>query len=528
VIAADILAVETGERMLKLDVAGPHGFHFSRAWTVSVAAHDSELTGVMEIQISPQQSWTSETKTSGKDKAKAKSEIAAAFVGPRPLFNAPQMLPALINTAPATTAEMFFWLDAVRLWHEPIIKAGLLPEGKLKAREDDVLRRLVARQKPDGGFPALPDGTSDLSNTSAALTALARADQAWTHPAIDAAIGWLQQKLANTWFDESERPDRAAAFAALAVADRIDVASLRYFAETSAGKNLPPVAAAQLAAALAKINDRDKATAALKSIHDQMASAPALWPGLAENSVFNPDDLLPVLQKASADFAQHAPFDPEKITSFLRAVAIIANRAGNWHASINGEDKNRIGIAIATPAAKSGSVVIHNLMDQPLYLAASGKPKVASANAANAGVAFHIYQLDGKERDARDLKEGETYIVALEGPSPDEENSSLFVHDDISPALRPLSCTLDARTDLQETWGWLRNLSLTPISACEAGASGIDAVLEPAASDTKTTWRAAYLARAVYIGSFRLAPAIIRADGSDWRMTSNPLPVTIK
>lgn len=527
-LAADILAGETGERMLKLDVAGPHGFHFSRAWTVSVVAHDNELTDVTGTQISPQQSWTSETKTGGKDRVKAKPEIAMAFVSPRPLFDAPQMLPALINAVPATTVEISSWLATVQLWHEPIVRAGLLPEAELKARQDEVLKRLIARQKPDGGFPALPEGASNLFNTSAALTALAHAGQAWAHPAIDAAVGWLQQKLANTWFDESERPDRAAAFAALAAADRIDVASLRYFAETSAGKNLPPLADAQLAVALAKINDKDKATTALKSIRDQMASAPALWPMLAENPVFNPDDLLPVLQKASADFAQHTSTDAEKIASFLCAVAVIANRTGNWHASINGEDRNRTGIAAITPVAKSGSIVVHNLMDQPLYLATSGKPKTASANAANAGVAFHIYQLDGKERDARDLKEGEIYIVALEGPAPDEENPSLFFHDDTNPALRPLSCTLDTRTDLQETWGWLKNPSLTPISACEAGAGGIDAVLEPSASDAKTAWRAAYLAQAVYIGSFRLAPATIRADGGDWQMTGNPPSVVIK
>ena len=65
--------------------------------------------------------------------------------------------------------------------------------------------------------------------------------------AADQAADWLHRRLENNWFDEKERPERAAAYAALAAADRLDIASLHYFADTSADKSLPPLAAAQLA-----------------------------------------------------------------------------------------------------------------------------------------------------------------------------------------------------------------------------------------------------------------------------------------
>ncbi|MGK4422341.1 hypothetical protein ACSLVQ_29245, partial [Klebsiella pneumoniae] len=63
----------------------------------------------------------------------------------------------------------------------------------------------------------------------------------------------------NSWIDEKERANRAFGYAALAITGRTDKASLDYFADTSADKNLPPLAAAQIALAFAKNNNADKA-----------------------------------------------------------------------------------------------------------------------------------------------------------------------------------------------------------------------------------------------------------------------------
>ena len=210
----------------------------------------------------------------------------------------------------------------MRLWREPVIRSGLLSDNALQVRAQDIIQRLLVRQQTDGGFPSLPTGESDLVSTGDALVALVRANQTLTQPAVDAAAtNWLRQRLSNNWFDESERPARAAAYAALAATDRLDVSSLRYFAETSDGKTLPPLAAAQLAAALAKSNDQDKANHWLKAAHEQLDSTPALWPVLADNPLFDFHDLLPVLEKTSADLIKHPSHDPGKLAAFLQAIA---------------------------------------------------------------------------------------------------------------------------------------------------------------------------------------------------------------
>src|SRR6201999_2947421 len=102
----------------------------------------------------------------------------------------------------------------------------------------------------------------------------------------------------------------------------------------SADKQLPPLAMAQLAAALARSGDNDKAGFWLKVLHEQLSATPALLPVAADNPLFNPQDLLPVLQKLSADLTQNSSRDAETLASFMHALWTVNNRSGNWTAGI--------------------------------------------------------------------------------------------------------------------------------------------------------------------------------------------------
>lgn len=527
-IAIDLTALTAGAKGIKLDIFGPRDFHISRNWNFSVTEDSESLSDIVPTQIAPRQGWSSsEGKSSGKAPAR-KPDIVLAFITGQSLFNAPQILPSLIAATPLTTNESATWLGALRLWREPIIRAGLLSDNALSAREQDTLRRLLARQKPDGGFPVLPGGEGDLVSTSDALVALVRANQPLTQPAADAATGWLRQRLANTWFDENERPARAAAFAALAATDRLDVSSLRYFAETSAGKVVPPLAAAQLAVALAKSNDQDKAIGWLSSAREDLETTPELWPVLADNPLFDSHDLMPVLEKVSADLIKHPSHDPEKLASFLQAVWIVDNRSGNWRATINGAEKNQSGIFVVTPSEKATPITIQNLTDQPLYVVAAGPLKIVPPPALDAPIIRHFYRPDGTERAAGDLRRGEIYLVVLEGSVEGREATRLFLHDTTEMELRPLSCALDGGAGLPEDWNWLKNLSLNPVFACETGGRTVDAVLALPASDAKFSWHAAYLAKAEFAGAFNLPPAMAREEGGNKWFASGAQAVLIK
>jgi len=526
-VAVDLAGRETGVHTVKLDLTGPHDFHLSRNWTISVTADNDALTDVTQAQVAPQKTWTpADIKASGKVHAKITTEPALVFVAAQPLFNAPQILPALIASSPFTTEEMTAWLETLRLWREPIVKAEFLSENALLLYQQDMLGRLLARQKPDGGFPALPGGDSEIVSTADALISLTHADRPETKVPADAAAAWLRQRLSNTWFDENERAPRAAAYAALAATDRLDVSSLRYFAETSVGKSLPPLAMAQLAAALAKSNDQDKTAVWLKSAREQFDKEPALWPVIADNPQFDPHDLLPLLEKMANDLVRHPSHDPEKIASFLRTVWIVNNRAGNWRVFVGGAEKNQTGVLVVVPPVKPTPLAIRNPMDRPLYLVASGKPKAPAVAVADTAITRHIYRPDGSETSPAALKRGEDYVITLEGSWPplNDDPQKFFIHDETGAGLQPISCMLDDSGGLPGPWAWLKNLSPTPIS-CETSRGSINAVIVPPSSGAKS-WRIAYLVRATYTGTFNSAPATLRDE--DKLVTGSPQPLTIK
>ena len=499
----DLTAQEAGAKELKLDVANAHDLRFSHLWPVAVIGNDWTLNAISKAEIAPQQSWAPASREKKREKMKSETLL---FLSPQPLFEALQILGYLIAASPFTTTEMVAWYQVTQLWQDALNRTGYLPAAALQARQKDSLERLYARQKLDGSFPVLPGCDSDLVSTAAALRILASNDPVAAKPAADAATGWLRQRLSNTWFDETERPARAAAFASLAATDRLDVSSLRYFAETSTDKTLPPLAMAQLSAALAKSGDNDKAGFWLKALHDQLAATPALLPAVAENPLSNPQDLLPILQKLSADLTHSPAHDIEAQAAFLHALWVVNMRSGNWTAEINGINKTQNRILVIDPLAKS----IRNSMDRALFITEGERTPLHAEKTSS--TTRHIYQMDGNERAANELGEGETYIVTLEGSRSGESRSQkLLVHDATGSALSVVGCTLDAD---MASWTWLKNLSPFAASACEAGANGIDAVL-PAAD--KDSWRIAYLVKAGQAGSYSLQPATVRTiPGNEW------------
>jgi uncharacterized protein YfaS (alpha-2-macroglobulin family) len=529
IIPFNLTILESGAEQIKLDLIGSHGFHASRLWPVAAVAVSSLYDDTIKTIIAPRQSWSPADNNSSGTAARTKTsyEKDFVFVSSQPLFDAPRILKMLLEFEPFTTGEIAAWLETSRLWHDVITDGGFLPIDVLQARQKKILERLMARQQADGSFPVLPGNDGDLASTADALLALARADQSLARPAANAASGWLSQRLGNSWFDEKERAVRAAGFAALAATDRLDVSALRYFAETSEGKPLPPLASVQLALALAKSGDQDKAKAWLQAAGDK--SMPTLWPMLAENPFFDPQALLPFLQKFSDDFVQHSIRDLQQLTAFMRALAVVNIRSGGWRAAINGEEKDRAGVFVADLSEKPALFTIHNSMDRPLFVVESERREDESPPSSPNVIARHIYKLDGSEIDPGQLKQGEAYLVVLEGawPSKTEAGENLFLHDMPGSGMHLLGCALDSAVGPPEIWGWLGNLSLTAATSCEAGTHGIDAVITaPAAA--KASWRIGYLAEARHAGVFHATPPTTGLGPADEWLTGVDQTIEIR
>ncbi|MDP9127545.1 MAG: hypothetical protein M3N08_04705, partial [Pseudomonadota bacterium] len=496
-------AVHAGDAVVKAEVTGPNRLHSSRASTLPVLATSRSLAEALHWSVAPRQTWRPPV-----DKAHAKPEDSLLFLSAAPLFDTPQLLPALLSLRPFTTAEITGTLEALRLWREPITTAGLLSDAAFAQRQKDLLLHLLARQKPDGGFSRMPDEGPDIVSTSQALAALAHAEPERAKAGVEQAATWLQHQLENTWLDEQERAGRAAAYAALAEADHVDNASLNYFADTSADKGMSPLAAAQLAYAFSKLNDQGKAAFWLDVAGAKKLSANepvAILPFLAKNVFFDAQLLWPVMESASQRLVKLGGQDPEDLTGFLSTMRLSQQRRGAWRVTVDTDKRNPKDLLALFVPAKAGLPSIHNAGDEPVF--ASRVLDAEPGPAVTPLISRHIYQLNGTEMVAnKALTRGETYLVVLEGPwAPDKASGlagGIFIHDELAPSLRAAGCLPPAPVDADNELDWLKNQTLTPLASCETWDGGIDMF---AAKREGTTWRAAYLAKAMWSGAFTLA-----------------------
>lgn len=497
-LSFDLHAQLAGSREIKFDLMGPHDFRLAETWPLAVSEGNVTITNLNERPLPPQKSLI----ITEHEKTRARTYIL--LISPAPLFDAPKFLADFVQFVPFTTDQLAGWLETAHLWHAVITAAGLKSETALAAERSDFLMRLLQRQNTDGGFPSVAGGASDLKSTSAALSALASTSPAEQDfkPAVNQAAQWLAHQLANNWFDEKERPARAAAFAAMAASNHLDVAGLRYFAETSADKNLPPLAAAQLALALAKAGDQDKATQWLTKVRQHMDEA-SLLPILLANPLFNPQDAAPALQKISDALASQTTQEADATGDFLRALWILNGRTGAWRIAIDNNEKNQTGIAAIPLAEKT---VIRNPQDRPLF---TRQIFLAKALPAGSGIKRRLFRLDGSELSDTPIDRGQVYLVKIEGAWP-EDAGRILVHDDAGSGLKPIDCALDddGETDALQ---WVKSSTLVAPSSCEKNLNGIDALL--VRGDTKT-WQIAYLVRAEFSGAFTAPPTLIRSLGN--------------
>ena len=450
----------------------------------SFTAPDVTLHDVLRQTLAPQQSWTM-----GSGKQRGPSVL---FLSPEPVFDAPTLLSKTFAQHPFTTQDIARQLMVLRLWHDALLNANLMPEAELHARQDDLLLRLLQRQSDDGGFaPLFGSATSDIVSTATAIEVLNGYGDAATRPMIEQASGWLHHHLENTWFEEAERPQRAEAYAALATIGKLDPASLHYFSDTSAEKNLPPLASAQMAYAFSTINDEPASRFWLDKVRSGgLSFDAATLPVLLANAFFTPHDAEASLEKASKQ-ALEEPDTREASSDFLIALAHFEDRAGTWRVALDKGEKNLHGVLVTAVPEKPGFIVRNPSTTQPLSLVVTS-PGEAVAN--KNGGKRHIYSLDGNEVSGP-LKHNATYLVMVEGAWAGDGDTTLLIHENPAPSLIPIGCSIEAPS-ADSFLGWLAYKAPTPVKICERSADGLDLLIKRGEKESGN-WHIAYLAKAV-------------------------------
>ncbi|MDD3371009.1 MAG: hypothetical protein PHE27_04180, partial [Alphaproteobacteria bacterium] len=309
-----------GQKELRLDISGGHNRRTIRNWPMAVLPERWALNTAETIQADPGQSLS--------PTALKRKKETAAFVARLPMKGLGELLSALLNARPFSTEELALNLDALRLWRDALDRSGMAPDFVVKARERVLLTQMLKHRNPDGSFGPYRGSAGTMTDTAAALTTLARRESGRTDPAAAGAIAWIKQRLANTWFDEDEHRQRAAAYAALAAADAIDPASLHYFSDTGAAKPLPAIAEAQIAAAFKHIREPDAAAFWIKKMLDENSEDPKnaqLLCALSATDALSSDHVQTAMAEAANAIQKGTPPGNKDIAALLRAVA--ANNA---------------------------------------------------------------------------------------------------------------------------------------------------------------------------------------------------------
>jgi hypothetical protein len=355
-----------------------------------------------------------------------------------------------------------------------------------EARMREYLAQLLRHQNPDGGFSAYRGGVSTMNDTAAALAALAARGPKQADPAKALAIGWLKQRLGNTWFDDKERSQRAAAFAALAVADAVDAASLHYFSDTGAASPLPAVAEAQIAAAFKHIREPNAAAFWIKKMIDEngrLKTIPVL-DALAATDALSSDDVIAATSEMADALSHKAAPELKDAAALLRAISANNALAVKGRIATKTETHSITGV-LALSA--NDAAAYRNTAAQPLYVTyISEENATPAASLPGNSVSRRIFRLNGVELAPPAVPaRGEIYMIELKGEIPASAKNAPILVQNGGNGLRNVGCPLSPQLGTLPFIPWLVLHELTAFMDCEFSSHEMNVVLPPVPENEK-------------------------------------------
>lgn len=510
-ISLSLKATQAGDQFVLLDATDAHGNNITRRWPIAIASSQLRFESKEMQKLGPQNTLTYTAPVlSG-------NQQQSLFIMSIPVQELPHMMSTFLKIKPFRTRDIAQWLEVFHAWQPVLISSGLMTSEASSVYQQERLLQLLARQDMDGGFASMPGQSSDLASTTEALRVLGLDKNDQTQPAFDQAVGWMRHYLENGWFDETERPLRAASYAALATVQHLDTSSLYYFADNT--KALPALAAAQLAQAFMAINDRTKAQYWMSIATQESGASMALdiQKVLASNSLTTLEEISSRLEKIQSAELKDIAKSPNSLMDFLQTVVTMNDRSSSWHVAINGIDQKSPGLWIEDVSEKP--ITIRNISKKILYVLSVSKNE---DKALTSSIRRRLFLPNGIEvTGPQAFDHDKTYIMVLEGNSPKDARGTITLHDEASALLSPISCAFNNELSVDNSLSWIKQLSLTPVTACEVGGHGIHAQLNLAQaaaqnmnsisdqSSELSGWRLAYLVKAEWSGNVNLSSPVL-------------------
>lgn len=496
-----------------LEITGPEHFHVSQSWPVMIQARTKQTASLGEtMTIEPKQFLALKPSIQGDNNSTELKSFGfpKTVISPVPPLTLLADLRTLLEETPFTTKEVAEWIVTSKLWQKPIAASGFNIEETLNDLRAERLLKLMQRQNADGSFPKWPgkkDG--DILSTAAAIVALHdETHHQLSELAAARAIAWLQRKLENTWFEETERPERAAGFLALAKVGHSDISTLSYYADTSKDKNLPPLAIAQISLAFGLNKDESAARlwlglASNASLKQSTEDAPVTWEmlsALAANPFSDPRDIAEIVAKVPSKNLSSYP------AAFLRTMWSLEQRAGTWQLAMNGTAKKQQGVRFLSKEEEASSITLQNNHDLPLFVI---RQETSEPPANTAKTEQRFYRLDGTPLNGNYVERGEVYITEIIGPyilGPNPTVIQIYNGKALQPII-PSDITANA---LLNQYGWLGE-DLTQWEGIDADNTSTGFVVPLNKNEKESSrWKVAYLVRAERTGTLTAMPVTVR------------------
>lgn len=530
-----LVAGDPGYGVLVVNVTGPEGYSLTRRFPLNIRpAHAVAATQVRGSIATGQTVSLAAPKPEG-DIAGTSWKLAMAST--HETLDALSHL-LLIDARPFGSADQI----AARLLPLPGAndwqKALSLPaDDRLKAKADDLVERLIGRQRADGAFSLWAhDGPADPWLTAFALDVLTRAREAgFTVPeeGYRRGMDWLVRSTGNSWVEDAELPARAYALYVAARARAIDATPLRFFQETFQARVPTRLARAQIAAAFALLGDGQRAGDILARLDDPL-------PGVAGIRDFGSPlrdraATLALLIGANADPAR-IQAEEAALAAMLRDPALVATQERAWlllaaqalatrppalTLTVEGQPVAGSSGPLLRALADGTGLSITNRGEQPVRTLATTAGILSTPDKAEAagGLTLTRQFKDGKGRPAnlKNIRAGDLLVVVLEGKAEQPLTGPLLLIDPLPAGLVVENVRLAGSAQLGDL-SWLGTLSEAAL--VEFRDDRFVAALD--GMPDSGSFRLVYLARAVTQGSFTLPAARLDdlIDGSRFARTA--------
>ena len=398
-------------------------------------------------------------------------------------------------------------------------------------RVNQAIAHILQMQRPDGGFALWnPSGDAEMWLSAYALDFMTRARAAgFTVPprAYAAGLKWLEKRVKQMeWSDKPDLAATAYALYDLAAAGVGEAAEVRYFADRNIDKLPTPIAAAQLAAALALHGEGDRARTYFGKALAKLGQRPDLrdygsslrdLAGLVTLAAeteqtlggverdWGSRTLAALVEDLAARQAEARYMSPQEQAWLILAAASLGGDSRGMKLAVNGgADEERVKPLYLHPdlgelakglsyANDGGGAIWHTAT-------VSGVP-VTDPPARSDGLVISrgFYTLDGEPADLSAVEQNEVLVVVIEGEATDDLDHQALVVDLLPAGLEIENARLDDARSAREL-SWLPKLSKT--GHVEYRDDRFVAALD--LKDDTRDYAVAYLVRAVTPGTYRL------------------------